>query len=212
MIRALITDFGGVLVRTFDDAPRRSLETRLGLPSHTLEDLVFGGELSIRAQHGEISYDDFWRQIGLQLNLDRRMTVKQLRDEFFSGDAFDHDLMAFIRSVRPRLKTGLISNAWTNARELFTRTIPIIDDFDAVVISAEEGVMKPDPRIYRIALERLGVRAEESIFVDDVLANVQGAEALGIHGVHFRSTEQARRDVRRLLELTDPRIGVSHRA
>ena len=201
MIRALITDFGGVLVRTFDDMPRRNLETRLGLPRNTIAALVFGGELSIRAQHGEINYHDFWQQIGLELHLDRRMTVEQFRDEFFGGDAFDHELMAFIRSVRPAIKTGLISNAWSNARELFTRTFPIIHDFDAVVISAEEGVMKPDPRIYRIALDRLGVRAEESIFVDDVLANIQGAAALGLHGVHFKSSEQARHEIQRLLRL-----------
>ena len=201
MIRALITDFGGVLVRTFDDTRRRNLETCLGLPRNTIAEFVFGGELSIRAQRGEISHDDFWQQIGLELHLDRRMTVEQFRDEFFGGDAFDHELMAFIRSVRPAIKTGLISNAWTNARELFTRTFPIIHDFDAVVISAEEGVMKPDPRIYRIALDRLGVRAGESIFVDDVLANIQGAAALGMHGVHFKSSERARHEIQRLLRL-----------
>lgn len=196
-----MTDFGGVLVRTFDPTPRRALEAELGLPPKTIEDLVFGGELSIRAQHGDIRHDDFWVQVGRDLKLDGRMTVEQFRDRFFSADALDHDLMALIRSVRPAIKTGLISNAWADARRLFTRTYAIADAFDVMVISAEEHVMKPDPRIYRAALDRLGVRAEESIFVDDVLANVQGAQALGIHGVRFQSAEQAQREIRQLLGL-----------
>ena len=199
MIRTLITDFGGVLLRTHDDTPRRQLEALLGLPPHTIEGRVFGGELSIRAQYGLISHAEFWRQIGVELGLNDRMTAEQLRDEFFSGDAFDEELMAFYRSVRPAIKTGMITNAWSNARELFTITFPIAQDFDAIVISAEESVMKPDPRIYRIALDRLGVRAAEAIFVDDVPANVQGAEAIGMVGVHFRSTDQVRREIDRLL-------------
>jgi putative hydrolase of the HAD superfamily len=194
-----MTDFGGVLVRSFDHSPRRALEARLGLPPHTIEDRVFNSELSARAQLGRVSHEDFWVQVSHDLNLDSRMSVKEFRDEFFSGDALDLNLIDFIRSLRPALKTGLISNAWTNARGLFMQTYAIADAFDTLVISAEEGVMKPDPRIYQIALDRLGVHADESIFVDDVLANVEGAQALGIHGVHFQSAEQARRDIQRLL-------------
>jgi len=199
MIRALITDFGGVLVRTRTDALRRNLEARLGLPPKTIEDRIFSGDVSQRAQRGEMSHAAFWDQAGLDLNLDGRMSVDELRDQFFGADFLDQDLMALIRSVRPAIKTGLISNAWSNARDVFTNLYPIADAFDVMVISAEEKVMKPDLRIYRIALDRLGVQAHESIFVDDVLENVRGAEALGIHGVHFQSTEQAQREIRQLI-------------
>ena len=199
MIRALLTDFGGVLVRTGSDATRRALEARLGLSPHTIEDLVFGGEASRRAQLGQISYDAFWDRLRLDLRLDGRMSVVEFRDAFFGADFLDEDLMALIRSVRPAIKTGLISNAWSNARDVFTRLFGIADAFDVMIISAEEGVMKPDPRIYQAALDRLGVAASESIFVDDVLENVRGAQALGIHGIHFRSPEQARPEIERLL-------------
>ncbi len=201
MIRALLTDFGGVLVRTGSDAPRRALEARLGLSPHTVEDRVFSGEASRRAQLGQISYDAFWDHLRLDLRLDGRMSVVEFRDAFFSGDFLDDGLLALIRSVRPAIKTGLISNAWSNARDVFTRLFGIADAFDVMIISAEEGVMKPDPRIYRAALDRLGVTAPESIFVDDVPENVRGAQALGIHGVHFQLPEQARREIERLLNL-----------
>jgi len=199
MIRALITDFGGVLVRTRTDAPRRDLEKRLGLPPNTIEDRIFGGEMSRRAQHGEVSHDEFWRQAGVDLELDGRMSVAEFQAQFFSADFLDEELMALIRGARPAIKTGLISNAWSNARHVFTEVYPVADAFDVIVISAEEKVMKPDPRIYRAGLDRLGVQATESIFVDDILENVRGAEALGMRGVHFQSGEQGLGEIRRLL-------------
>jgi len=200
MIRALITDFGGVLVRTVDDTARRALETRLGLAPHTIEDRIFNSEASLRGQRGEVGYDEVWSLACAELSPDRPMSAGDLRKAFFGGDVLDQDLMALIRSVRPALKTGLISNAWSNARQLFAKTYPIADAFDVMVISAEEKIMKPDPRIYRIALERLGVDGPESIFVDDVLENVRGAEAVGMHGINFHTTEQTRREIERLLK------------
>ena len=77
--------------------------------------------------------------------------------------------------------------------------VPIADAFDALVISAEEKMMKPDPRIYQLALDRLDVRADEAIFLDDVQVNIEACNALGMHGVHFTSSEQAQRDIRALL-------------
>ncbi len=201
MIRALITDFGGVLVRTASASPRRALEARLGLPPHTIEDRVFGGDASLRGQRGEMSFAAVWEQIGRDLELNGRMDIQEFRDLFFSADFLDVELMAFIHSLRPALKTGLLSNAWDNARQVFTQIFPIADAFDAIVISAEEKVAKPDPRIYRIALERLGVQAGESVFLDDMPENVRGAEAVGMRAVQFRSTVQAMREIGQLLGL-----------
>ena len=67
--------------------------------------------------------------------------------------------------------------------------------FDGIVVSGMEGVMKPDPRIFRILCERHGVAPESAVFIDDVAANAAAASALGIHGIHFRSAEQLRREL-----------------
>ena len=67
--------------------------------------------------------------------------------------------------------------------------------FDGVVVSGMEGVMKPDPRIFRILCERHGVVPHSAVFIDDVAANADAATALGIHGIHFRSPEQLRREL-----------------
>jgi epoxide hydrolase-like predicted phosphatase len=200
MIRALISDFGGVLMRTRTDGARRTLEQRLGLPLHTIEDGVFSTDLSQRAQRGEISEAAFWQQLERDFDLPRyAMTLREFQDKFFEEDFLDEGLTTFIRSLRPALKTGLISNAWDGLRETLHTRVLIADVFDVMVISAEEKIAKPDPRIYHRALERLDVKAEEAIFLDDFSENIDAANALGMISVHFRSTEQAQRDIRSLL-------------
>jgi putative hydrolase of the HAD superfamily len=200
VIKALITDFGGVLVRTHTDRSRRELERKLNLPLHTIEERVFNCDLSIRAQHGEMTEDEFWSAVVKELQADDQFKdAADFRHEFFADDFLDNELVNLIRSVRPAIKTGLISNAWTDLRKVLRNTFAIEELFDVLVISAEEKIMKPDPWIYRLALNRLGVKAHESIFLDDVHLNVDAARATGMIGVHFHSTEQAQREIRALL-------------
>jgi epoxide hydrolase-like predicted phosphatase len=200
MVKALISDFGGVLMRTRTDGSRRALEQRLGLAPNTIEARVFNSDLSLRAMCGEVSEDELWRALERELDLPRfGLTWQEFQGEFFAEDFLDEELMALIRGARPGLKTGLISNAWSGLRAVLHTRVPIADAFDVLVISAEEGIAKPDPRIYHCALERLGVQADEAIFLDDFVENIHAANALGLIGVHFQSSAQAQRDIRALL-------------
>jgi 2-haloacid dehalogenase len=72
---------------------------------------------------------------------------------------------------------------------------PFLSWFDDIVVSGEVGVIKPDARIFRILLDRNDVSPGEAVFIDDVAANAAAADALGIHGIHFRSPEQLRREL-----------------
>ena len=72
---------------------------------------------------------------------------------------------------------------------------PFLSWFDGMVISGREGVIKPDARIFRILCERYGVDPHSAVFIDDVARNAQAASALGIHGIHFRSADQLRREL-----------------
>jgi 2-haloacid dehalogenase len=69
---------------------------------------------------------------------------------------------------------------------------PFLDWFADIVVSGEVGVIKPDPRIFRILLERNAIAAEQAVFIDDVASNAAAASAIGIHGIHFRSADQLR--------------------
>lgn len=200
MIKALISDFGGVLMRTRTGSSRRALEQRLGLQQNTIDDRVFGCEVSQRGMRGEVSELAVWQYLETDLDLARHgLTWQAFQAEFFAEDFLDEELMALIRGVRPNLKTGLISNAWDGLREVLHTRVPIADAFDVMVISAEEKIAKPDPRIYHSALERLGVAAHEAIFLDDFIENIHAANALGLLGVHFQSSAQAQNDIRALL-------------
>lgn len=197
-IMALAWDFGGVLLRTEDQAPRREWERQLNLQPGELHDLVFKGEASRRATIGEASTEDIWRSIGEQLSIDDEQ-LAQLRSDFWAGDRLDHGLIELTRSLRQHIKTGLLSNAWPDLRPYLQDDLRVGDAFDVLVISAEAGTAKPGAEIYALLIERLGVDAGQCIFIDDSVENVQAALEFGIPSIHFQERGQALRELARLL-------------
>lgn len=197
-IRAVFFDLGGVIVRTEFQAPREHLAQRLGLSYEDLVKAVFESKTSRQASVGEINTETHWDAVvhSLGLPADQREAV---RAEFFAGDVVDHTLVNFLRSLRPACKTGLISNAWPDLREYIVSQ-RFDDAFDQIVISAEVGVMKPAARIYQVALEQAGVSPNEAVFVDDFIENVHGAQAIGMHAIHFVEPEAALEELKTLLK------------
>jgi epoxide hydrolase-like predicted phosphatase len=196
MIRAVVFDVGGVLVRTEDLAPRRKWERRFGLPEWGLADLVFNCPASRRASVGRAARHEVWAEVAQVLSLRPEETDEFIKD-FWKGDVWDTELIEYVRSLRPRYKTGVISNAWPDAREAVKAHVNG-EVFDMIVFSGEEGVEKPDPEIYRRALARLGVSPAEAVFVDDMPANVEAARALGMAGVQFRAGADMRTELEKL--------------
>lgn len=195
--RAVIFDFGGVIVRTEYQAPREHLAERLNMTYEDLSRLVFESESSRLASIGKMTVQAHWAAVAKRLGrpVDEAAAI---REEFFAGDVLDRELVEFIRSLRPRYKTGLLSNAWPDTRDYLVHS-QISDAFDEAMISAEVGLMKPDPAIYELVLKRLDVKPNEAAFVDDAAVNVEAARRLGLHGIMFGSPQQARRDLQQLL-------------
>ncbi len=183
-IRAVFFDLGGVILRTEYQAPREHLAERLNLAYEDVYRAVFESETSRKASLGTVSEDEHWSAVARKLG--RPATeADAIRTEFFAGDVIDRDLLDYIRSLRPRYTTGVISNAWPNLRAYIAEN-KFDDAFDNLTISAEVGVMKPQPKIYQLALEQAKVRASEAVFVDDMPANIEAANTLGMHGILFR--------------------------
>jgi epoxide hydrolase-like predicted phosphatase len=197
---AVVWDLGGVIVRTLDWGGRSRWEKRAGLSPHELEQIVFRGEMGVRAALGQANSDDVWTWVLQRLGFPKSERTAIERD-FFSGDQVDNDLISFIRSLRPEYKTGIISNAWPELRHWLEVDWRIADAFDHIVISAEVGVLKPDPLIYHLALNGLGVAPNETIFIDDLIENVVGALDIGMQAIHFRTTEQVTSELQALLDL-----------
>lgn len=138
---------------------------------------------------GRLPPEEFevWLAGVLSEGLERAVDPRGLRDRLFSGLLEDERMTAAVRRARRAgVRTGLVSNSWGGAayrRESWGEL------FDAVVISEEVGLRKPDPRIYRLAAARLGVPPPDCVFVDDLLPNVEGARATGMAGIVHRSAE-----------------------
>jgi putative hydrolase of the HAD superfamily len=197
-IQAVFWDLGGVIIRTEDRSSRAAWEALLGLPPRELDQIVFAGEMGRKAALGLAGADDIWTWVAERLGLDPEQR-ENLRKDFWRGEVLDLELVGYIRGLKANYRTGLISNAWREIRQDIENEWRIADAFDDLIISAEVGLAKPDPRIYQLALTGLGVEASQSIFVDDFLENLEAAAALGMHTVQFVNRSQAQQQVESLL-------------
>jgi epoxide hydrolase-like predicted phosphatase len=196
-IRAIYFDFGGVLARTEDRAPRTKLAESLGLTYPEIGKIVFENESSLKASVGAITEELHWQNVVRSLSLPES-EIPSLRDEFFRGDRTDRDMLDYLRGLRKTVKVGLISNAWSGLRAWIVSQ-KFDDAFDDMVVSAEVGLMKPDPRIYQLALEKFGAAPQEAVFLDDFIENVEGARAVGMQAIHFTEPEKALEELKQLL-------------
>jgi epoxide hydrolase-like predicted phosphatase len=197
-IQAVIFDIGGVLSLYHDFETYFKWERQFELPKMQLLKIIYDNPASRQAMLGKATVTDVWEEVGRQLKLPPD-TLQKLQEDIWNGYRWNTELLDFARSLKPNYKTGILSDAWADARESM-RSVINTDLFDVVVFSAEEGVLKPDPTLFQRAVERLGVKPEEAIFLDDRESNVQGAEAFGMHGVHFTETNKAIEDIRNLLQ------------
>lgn len=185
MIKALLFDIGGVILRTEDRRPRQQLEQRLGLQPGEAEFLVFNSEMGQKAQMGQITSEQLWHWVQAHVKLDDT-GLHQFQEEFWAGDRIDWSLVELIRTLHQRYQTAIISNAMDNLHETVARFDPDGSLFDCVVGSAYEKVMKPSPEIFLRTLERLQLTPQQALFVDDFAHNIVGAQAVGLHVIHFK--------------------------
>lgn len=197
-IELILWDIGGVLERTEDHAPRQHLADRLGWDVGDLSRLIFGHSDNYRIQLGQIGMQEHLANLAQALARPVE-EVPALWTAFFAGDRLDFGLVSAIRALTQDYITGVISNYTPQLRDKIENIWQIGDAFDHLVISSEVGVMKPEPEIYRIALEKAGVPAERAVFLDDFSENVAGARQVGMHAIHFVTPEQALTELDALL-------------
>jgi putative hydrolase of the HAD superfamily len=196
-IRAVFFDFGGVIQRTEYQAPRQQLAQRFGVEYEDMDNIVFNSPTARQATLGEIPVEKHWEAVAKRMKVGKQ-EIAAVESGFFAGDVIDRSLVEYLRSLRPRYTTGLISNAWSDMREYLSRQ-KVDDIFDHLIISAEVGAAKPDARIYLFALEQAQVRANEAVFVDDVPANIEACEAVGMKGILFNDPQESMKQLKDLL-------------
>jgi len=187
MIRAIVLDIGGVLLRTEDRSTREELERKYELPPGSSDTLVFDSPVAKAATIGRVPTQAIWEDVAKKLDLtpDSLETFKQA---FWAGDRVDHSLLEFLVHCRSDYTTALLSNAWLDARSTFAHNYGLVEGktVDFILISAELGVAKPNPKIYHILAERVKRDFGEILFVDDFIENVIAADQLGIQTIHYQ--------------------------
>ncbi|XP_077811278.1 acyl-CoA dehydrogenase family member 10 isoform X10 [Macaca mulatta] len=211
--RAVIFDMGGVLI----PSPGRvaaEWEVQNRIPSGTiLKALMEGGENGpwMRFMRAEITAEGFLREFGRLCSEMSKTSVPV--DSFFSLLTSERVAKQFpvmteaITQIRAKgLQTAVLSNNFYLPNQ---KSFLPLDrkQFDVVVESCVEGICKPDPRIYKLCLERLGLQPSESIFLDDLGPNVKAAASLGIHTIKVNDPETAVKELEALLGFT-LRLGV----
>jgi putative hydrolase of the HAD superfamily len=201
--RGLFLDYGGVLTTSVLDSfaafcVAEGIDTEL-FRHVVLEVARPAGSIFHRVEIGAIDQDEFDRELAAIISeaAGKDVSPAGLKQRLFAASTPDERMLASVRSARAfGIKTALVSNSWGGAdypRELFDEL------FDAVIISGEVGVRKPDPEIYLLAAERAGVETADGVFVDDFRVNVEGAQAVGMMGIVHRDTQQTLEELRRLL-------------
>ena len=198
VIRAVVFDIGGVLEITPDLGVDRLWETRLGLSAgeslERMRDVWRGGSI------GTITLDDVHEALRDRLGLDDQKVAQYMADLWreYLGTA-NTELIEYARELRPRYRTGIVSNSFVGAREREQAAYGLEDLVEEIVYSHEVGFSKPDPRIYALICSRLNVSPEEMVFLDDSDVCVAGARDVGIHAVHYQDNAQAVAEIEKLL-------------
>ncbi|HEY1002254.1 MAG TPA: HAD family phosphatase [Streptosporangiaceae bacterium] len=198
VIRAVVFDIGGVLEITPDLGVYRRWETRLGLPAGEVH--VRMGDVWQGGNIGTITLDDVHEALRDRLGLDDEKLAQFMADLWreYLGTA-NTELIEYARRLRPRYRTGIVSNSFVGAREREQAAYAFEDLVEEIVYSHEAGFSKPDPRIYALICTRLDVPPEETIFLDDVEACVAGARDAGIHAVRYQDNAQAIAEIEKML-------------
>jgi putative hydrolase of the HAD superfamily len=208
VITALISDFGGVLTSPLF-AAFASYSDHLGVTGADFGRAMarateeHGEHPLFALERGEITEREFLDRLerAMQELLGRHVDLGSMAERLMADLHPNEELFAYYRRLRAErgLRLGILTNNVREWEPLWRAKLPIDEIFEDVVDSAFVGMRKPEPEIYALALERLGVEASACAFVDDTEVNVDAARELGLHAVWFRDTRQAVAELEGLL-------------
>jgi putative hydrolase of the HAD superfamily len=198
-IEAVISDFGGVLTSplldsfaAFQNASGISLE-ELGAAMAAITARE-GKNPLFELETGRMTEASFLSSIGAELSaqLGRPVELHGFGEQYFEHLHPNERLIGYMRSLRERgYKMAICTNNVREWEPMWRAKLPVDEIFEVVVDSGFVGTRKPEPRIYEITLERLGVEPAAAVFIDDIELNCQAASELGLTPVWFRESDQA---------------------
>lgn len=188
----VLFDFDGV-IRHFQRSRVPVIEAATGLPSGSIQAAAFAGDLLVPATTGAIT-DEAWRALiveRLAASYPDSAASEAVRQWSESIGVIDDAMLEIVRACRSRHKVGLVSNATSRLlRDM--EALDVDHEFDLVVSSAKVGAIKPDRRIFDVAVQKLGTTHSRAVFIDDTLGHVEAALTYGMSGFVHESNETSR--------------------
>jgi putative hydrolase of the HAD superfamily len=197
-VRGLLVDFGGVLTTNVFQSFKQFAAAE-GLPPDTIKRAFKEDPEALallrRLEKGELTHHEFEPLFAERLGIEN---TEGLVERLFAGVGPEEAMLDAVRRARSSgVKTGLISNSWGEGLAYDQSTLDEL--FDAVVISGDVGMHKPEPEIFKLGADRIGVPPEECVFVDDLRENCAGAEAVGMTAILHRGPESTLPELEKLL-------------
>jgi putative hydrolase of the HAD superfamily len=193
-ISTVILDFGGVLGLPQDPKGFAEIASLCGLSIPALRPLYQRDRLEL--DRGSLPAAEYWRRIlvAAGVTADPALLARIDDVDSWSWTRMNRRMLEWTGMLRARgYRTAILSNMPTDKLAYMRRDgeFAWLDDFDAAFFSCDYLPVKPEPAFYRLCLEKLGEKAERCLFLDDSMANVEAARALGINALHFRSAAEA---------------------
>jgi putative hydrolase of the HAD superfamily len=206
-IRAIVSDFGGVLTTPLLGSFER-VQEEIQIPAENLGKALRAASKErddnplFELERGEIEETEFLDLLSTHLEplLGYPPHLHRFREVYFDALDPNEAMIELMRELKASgLKMAMLTNNVREWEPLWRSMMPVDEIFEEVVDSAFVGCRKPEPRIYELTLERIGIPAEACLFVDDLQPNCEGAEAAGMKAVHFRDNNQAIGEIRAAL-------------
>ena len=182
-IKAVIFDLAGVVLFPVHGTYNSVLAERLGAPIDKVEDAMNSQQNDLWDLN-EISDDEFYDYLltKLMLPLEKKDILRKFVVDDFNVDP---EMLAIIRGLRKSFTTMLLTNFPSHVHDFMKRSWHMDGAFDHIIVSADVKLIKPDPRIFQLAINRIGCQADETVYLDDRQINVDAARATGIQGIRF---------------------------
>ena len=194
MTKAIIFDFGRVISAPKPSSLFRSYEDELGLEPGTINSIMFDSQAWQDALVGRKTVEEFWHEIGPELGLNSVKEVDAFRHRYRADEEINEGVLDLISRLRGNYKLAVLSNAPPGLAH-WLADWKLLNFFEVVFCSGDEGIAKPDPTAFELTLERLRLKPDEVVFIDDTLEHVEASRKMGLHGILFTTAEELEKEL-----------------
>lgn len=197
MIKTIVFDHGGVISNSIADEFLNFVSEKLGIEQKMLRDLMdkYEGDL----QSGLFNHVEFWKKIIKEMGLE--LPDSKLKDlwltPYIKFSKINPQMISLVNKLKENYRVGLISNT-QEPHVSYNRKRGSYKYFDPVVLSNEVGFRKPDKKIFELYLEKVDLKPDEMVFIDDAEHNLTEAKEMGIHTILFKNYEQLTKELKKL--------------